>query len=126
MLRAAEGSTARGRPCRFTTYRHRFARVAPAPRAKKNRGRASPVKEGHETSGKNKAAFSSYGFIKLKRLVVLIGHRLIHSCSTTDVELVAVIPDPRAARSLRFSPSEENGRLISSVKCRTYTVSKIK
>ena len=34
--------------CRFTTYRHRFARVAPAPRAKlidsKNRGRASPVK----------------------------------------------------------------------------------
>ena len=33
--------------CRFTTYRHRFARVAPAPRAKlidsKNRGRASPV-----------------------------------------------------------------------------------
>ena len=35
--------------CRFTTYRHRFARAAPAPRAKrnddsKNRGRASPVK----------------------------------------------------------------------------------
>ena len=30
--------------CRFTTYRHRFARVAPAPRAK-NRGRASPVKD---------------------------------------------------------------------------------
>ena len=34
-------------PCRFTTYRHRFARAAPAPRAKrndsKNRGRASPV-----------------------------------------------------------------------------------
>ena len=29
--------------CRFTTYRHRFARAAPAPRAK-NRGRASPVK----------------------------------------------------------------------------------
>ena len=32
--------------CRFTTYRHRFARAAPAPRAKrnsKNRGRASPV-----------------------------------------------------------------------------------
>ena len=39
--------------CRFTTYRHRFARVAPAPRAKlidedsKNRGRASPVKSAH-------------------------------------------------------------------------------
>ena len=36
--------------CRFTTYRHRFARAAPAPRAKrnddsKNRGRASPVNE---------------------------------------------------------------------------------
>ena len=35
--------------CRLTTYRHRFARAAPAPRAKrnkdsKNRGRASPVK----------------------------------------------------------------------------------
>ena len=33
--------------CRFTTYHHRFARAAPAPRAKrndsKNRGRASPV-----------------------------------------------------------------------------------
>ena len=33
--------------CRLTTYRHRFARAAPAPRAKrndsKNRGRASPV-----------------------------------------------------------------------------------
>ena len=33
--------------CRFTTYRHRFARAASAPRAKrndsKNRGRASPV-----------------------------------------------------------------------------------
>ena len=33
---------------KFTTYRHRFARAAPAPRAKrndsKNRGRASPVK----------------------------------------------------------------------------------
>ena len=35
--------------CRFTTSRHRFARAAPAPRAKrndedsKNRGRASPV-----------------------------------------------------------------------------------
>ena len=35
--------------CRFTTYRHRFARVAPAPRAKlieswtrEYRGRASP------------------------------------------------------------------------------------
>ena len=28
--------------CRLTTYRHRFARAAPAPRAK-NRGRASPV-----------------------------------------------------------------------------------
>ena len=27
------------RPCRFTTYRHRFARAAPAPRG----GRASPV-----------------------------------------------------------------------------------
>ena len=40
--------------CRFTTYRHRFARAAPAPRAKrkdsKNRGRASPVKE-KRTSG---------------------------------------------------------------------------
>ena len=38
----------RGAPvvCRLTTYRHRFARAAPAPRAKrnsKNRGRASPV-----------------------------------------------------------------------------------
>ena len=33
-------------PCRLTTYRHRFARAAPAPRAKrsKNRGCASPVK----------------------------------------------------------------------------------
>ena len=31
--------------------------------------------------------------------------------------VVAVIPDPRAARSLRFSPSE-NGRRISSVKPR--------
>ena len=32
------------------------------------------------------------------------------------LSLVAVIPDPRAARSLRFSPSEgENGRRISSV-----------
>ena len=34
--------------CRLSTYRHRFARAAPAPRAKrndsKNRGRASPVK----------------------------------------------------------------------------------
>ena len=39
--------------CMFTTYRHRFARAAPAPRAKrndskrkdsKNRGRASPIK----------------------------------------------------------------------------------
>ena len=39
---------ARRANCRFTTYRHRFMRVAPAPRAKlidsKNRGRASPVK----------------------------------------------------------------------------------
>ena len=38
--------------CKFTTYRHRFARAAPAPRAKrnddsKNRGRASPVKREH-------------------------------------------------------------------------------
>ena len=36
--------------CRFTTYRHRFARVAPAPlleqSSSKNRGRASPVKNG--------------------------------------------------------------------------------
>ena len=50
------------KPCRFTTYRHRFARAAPAPRAKRGRawtcvdvrgrawtcvdvrGRASPVK----------------------------------------------------------------------------------
>ena len=36
-----------GKVCRLTTYRHRFARAAPAPRAKrndsKNRGRASPV-----------------------------------------------------------------------------------
>ena len=36
-----------GRCCRLTTYRYRFARAAPAPRAKrndsKNRGRASPV-----------------------------------------------------------------------------------
>ena len=36
--------------CRLTTYRHRFARAAPAPRAKrndsKNCGRASPVKCG--------------------------------------------------------------------------------
>ena len=31
--------------CRFTTYRQRFARAAPAPRTStKNRGRASPVK----------------------------------------------------------------------------------
>ena len=30
--------------------------------------------------------------------------------------LVAVIPDPRAARSLRFSPFRWNGRRISSVK----------
>ena len=37
---AASGGTASG--CRFTTYRDRFARAAPAPRAK-NRGRASPV-----------------------------------------------------------------------------------
>ena len=40
--------------CRFTTYRHRFARAAPAPRAKRNeswtciaRGRASPVNFRH-------------------------------------------------------------------------------
>ena len=42
--------------CRFTTYRHRFARVAPAPRAKlidsKNRGRASPVKKMSEAKGR--------------------------------------------------------------------------
>ena len=45
-------SLARPAACRLTTYRHRFARAAPAPRAKrkdskrkdsKNRGRASPV-----------------------------------------------------------------------------------
>ena len=44
---AAPPATLRVAGCRFTTYRHRFARAAPAPRAKrneKNRGRASPVK----------------------------------------------------------------------------------
>ena len=42
------GNVFRAALCRFTTYRHRFARAALAPRAKrnesKNRGRASPVK----------------------------------------------------------------------------------
>ena len=51
--------------CRFTTYRHRFARVAPA-----RRPRSSWTRVARQQS------------------------------------LVAVIPDPRAARSLRFSPSE--------------------
>ena len=42
------GRSVRQDCCRLTTYRHRFARAAPAPRAKrnddsKNRGRASPV-----------------------------------------------------------------------------------
>ena len=80
------------RTCRFTTYRHRFARAAPAPRAKRNEIRrivdvhrpssAAPAPRAKRNDSKNRG-------------------------------LVAVIPDPRAARSLRFSLSLSKLTLLS-------------
>ena len=49
-------SNGRASPCRLTTYRHRFARAAPAPRAKRNeqrfKNRGSPVKHRPSTCTK--------------------------------------------------------------------------
>ena len=41
------------------------------------------------------------------------------SLSCCKVHIVALIPDPRAAPSLRFSRSDQNGRRVSSVKVHT-------
>ena len=36
--------------CRFTTYRHRFARAAPAPRAKRNDAKIQKIVDVHRPS----------------------------------------------------------------------------
>ena len=58
--------------CRLSTYRHRFARAALAPRAKrkdsKNRGRASPVKAlSNLLSARSLLSHSSKGASKMLR-----------------------------------------------------------
>ena len=81
--------------CRLITYRHRFARVAPAPPAKQNE--IQRIVDARRPS----SCLGSPGARKRRK----------------ELSRTAVIPDPRAARSLRFSP-RENGRRISSVKKR--------
>ena len=39
-----------GVSCRFTTYRHRFARAAPAPRAKRNDDKIQRIVDVHRPS----------------------------------------------------------------------------
>ena len=109
-LRAARGSgitatSATGQwpwPCRLITYRQRFARAAPAPRAKrfdsKNRGRASPVKPWPCAYG-NFLTFSSVNvvvslssLISKKRREEPETRTYSRRCRDTPVMFVAVEP----------------------------------
>ena len=75
------------RLCRFTTYRLRFARVAPAPRAKlRFKAKIQRIVDARRTLS---AALSSFE----------------PAYGPSRAAFVAVIPDPRAARSSRFSPT---------------------
>ena len=85
-------------PCRFTTYRHRFARAAPAPRAKRNDESWTCIaRQAYNSSGLH--------FYPTSRHVGRIG-------ISVEKYVVAVIPDPRAARSLRFSPFYRFARTV--------------
>ena len=73
--------------CRLTTYRHRFARVTPAPRAKrndsKNRGRASPVNAVLLSQHSPVARALSGAFASRVRPKLAQGYTCLANCRTT-------------------------------------------
>ena len=77
--------------CRFTTYRHRFARAAPAPRAK--RGRASPVKD-KLTGDARPRFFESLRFAR----------HLRSRCGAREAMTVGCKPTMRQNPAMQYAP----------------------